>query len=156
MRKFRSRLQSLHRLREQQEQLARGRVADCQRRQAGAEQRMSEIRTRLNRTSEEMNSLLRHVTGAETMNGLRALYGSQQEQLQAAQQERLAAAADMERALLEWHAARADLKAIANRLDRQRADHRRHTFLQEEHRQQETAAQALFQRTAETSGVSKS
>ena len=150
MKRFRSRLQSLHRLRDQQEQLARARVARCRQRQAAAEQRTKEIRNALDATSLAMNSLFTQLPGAETLNGTRVLYRRQQNQLHAAQQDQLAAVADMEQALTDWHATRAELKAISNRIDRQRANHRRDAFLHEEHRQQETVAQASFRRMTST------
>jgi len=155
MKKFRSRLQSLHRLRDQQEQLARARVAVCQQRQAAVEQRIVEVQSSLNATSTAMNTLFTQQPGAETVNGTRALYRSQQSQLVASQQEQIAAAAEMGQALAQWHTTRAGLKGISNRIETQRSEHRRDAFLQEEHRQQETAAQSLFQRAAETGGVTE-
>ena len=155
MKKFRSRLQSLHRLRDQQEQLARARVAACQQRVAAVEQRIVEVRSSLDATSTGMDTLFTQQPGAETINGTRALYCSQQSQLVASQQEQIGVTAEMEQALAQWHATRADLKGISNRIESQRSEHRRDAFLQEEHRQQEAAAQSLFQRAGETRGVTE-
>ena len=152
MKRFRSRLQSLHRLRDQQEQLARARVAAFRQRLAAVEQRIVEVRSSLDATSTAMNTLFTQQPGAETINGTRALYRSQQSQLIASQQEQIAVTAQMEQALAQWHATRADLKGISNRIETQRSEHRRDAFLQEEHHQQEAAAQSLFQRTGEPGG----
>lgn len=153
MKKFQSRLQSLQRLREQQEQLARTHVATCQQQKQLAEQQVSDLQSGLDATSAAMKSLFGQQAGAETVNGTRALFQSQQQQLTAARQQQQMASVAVEQAIAAWHATRAELKAVSNRIESQRAAHRREGFLHEEHRQQETAAQSRFQRVTERSGA---
>lgn len=156
MKKFRSRLQSLQRLREQQEQIASAHVAACQKQKQQADQQVTYLQSDLDATSAAMNTLFAQQAGAETVNGSRALFQSQQQQLVAAEQQLLIASLAVEQAIAAWNATRAELKAVSNRIDSQRAAHRREGFLHEEHRQQETAAQSRFQRATEASGATKS
>lgn len=156
MKKFHSRLQSLQRLREQQEQLARAQVAACQQQSQQAGRLVEESRRRLHATSDAVNQLFTQQPDLATVNGSRALYRRQQEQLLNARMQQHVAEAAVEKALADWHAARAELKGINSRIESQRAVHRRDAFLQEEHRQQETAAQTRFRRVTEATGVSES
>ncbi|MEO2030746.1 MAG: hypothetical protein ABGZ35_01540 [Planctomycetaceae bacterium] len=156
MKKFRSRLQSLYRLRDQQEQLARAHVATCQQQNRNAEQKTDNLKQLVNAASAAMNVLFSRHTGAETVNAARALFISQQDQLQAAVAQQQAATANLQQALKEWHAARAELKATGHRIENQRAAHRRDTFLKEEQNQQETAARAIFQQASDTGGATRS
>lgn len=156
MRRFRSRLQSLQRLREQQEQMARVQVAACQQRCREADRLVEDTRSRLHATSDSMNILFAQQPDLATVNGTRALYRRQQEQLLGARLQQHAAESDLEQALAQWHSARAELRGITSRIDSQRAEHRRDALLQEEHRQQESAAQTRFQRVTEAAGGSES
>lgn len=156
MRKFQSRLQSLQRLREQQEQLARVQVAACQQQCQKADRLVEETRSRLHATSDSMNVLFAQQPDLATVNGTRALYRRQQQQLLEARIQQHAAESAVEQALVRWHSARAELRGINSRIESQRAEHRRDALLQEEHRQQETAAQTRFQRVTSAAGESES
>lgn len=156
MKKFRSRLQSLCRLRDQQEQLARAHLASCQQHLRAAEQKTARLKQLVDSAAESMQLLFARNTGAETLNGTRALFHSRQKQLQVAVEKQQAAATVVAQALKEWHAKRSELKAIQNRLNSQLADHRRDAFLKEEQNQQESVAQALFRQASETSGATQS
>ncbi len=149
MKRFRSRLDGLRRLKDQQEQMARTQLAACQRRQADIEQRLRLLNEQMDRISETAGRLLRGPAGAELMAGTLALHRQcqqQQDQLRTALEEARQA---VDVARRPWHAARAEHRAVSGRIERQRQEHRRMMLLQEEHAQQETASQKHFQRHAE-------
>lgn len=156
MKKFRSRLQSLCRLRDQQEQLARAHLASCQQHLRVAEQKSARLELLVDAAAQSMQLLFAGNTGAETLNGTRALFHSRQKQLQAAVEEQQAAASAVAQAVKKWHVQRSELKAIQKRLNSQLADHRRDAFLKEEQNLQESVAQALFRQASETSGATQS
>jgi len=145
MKKFRSRLDSLHRLREQEEQLARTRFAACRQQQLQLQTQITDIEHQLDAASAEANVLLTTQPGAEILNGTLALCRQHQHHLQHTQSLHAQASTVAEQALQAWHAVRAELKAISNRIVNQRAEHRRSQFLHEEHTQQESAARSFFQ-----------
>jgi flagellar export protein FliJ len=151
MKKFRSRLDSLYRLREQEEQLARTRFATCRQQQLHLENQITNIEHQLTVASAEANALMTKQPEAEILNGTLTLFRQHQHQLQHTQTQYEQASQTAKEALVAWHAVRAELKAISNRIDRQRADHRRSQFLQEEHTQQETAARSFFRNADEVS-----
>ncbi len=151
MKRFRSRLDSLYRLREQEEQLARTRFATCRQQQLQLEQQMAEIEHQLSVASSEANALISNQPGAETLNGTLTLFRRHQHQLQQTRAQYEQVSLTAKESLVKWHAVRAELKAISNRINNQRADHRRSQFLDEEHTQQETAAQAFFRNADEIS-----
>ena len=151
MKRFQSRLDSLYRLREQEEQLARTRFATFRQQEREIEEQLAQIEKQLKEKSAEANGLITKQPGAEILKGTLALLRRHQHQLQQTQVRHEQASQAAKEALVDWHAARAELKAISNRIDNQRAEHRRSQFLEEEHTQQETAAQAFFRNADEIS-----
>ena len=150
MKRFKSGLQRLQGLREQQEKLAGIRFASCKRHQQQINDQIQRMQRALQTLATQINSLLANQpTTADIVHGSRSLYQLQQTQLYQLQNEFRDATQSVEQSLKQWNSVRSELKAISHRVERQRAEHRREQFLHEEHAQQETTAR-VFQNTGVT------
>ena len=155
MKRFESRLDSLRRLKDQQEQLAGAHAAVFQQRYALARTAVSERQKQLDATNERFGQLQTKDMGAEVLHGIIQLYERQQNELDVARQACVIAQLEAEKALDAWTDSRKDLKVIEQRIDTERQEFRRLALIHEEHRQQETTASTFFRRSKSDNGVSE-
>jgi flagellar biosynthesis chaperone FliJ len=149
MKRFKSKMDSLRRVREQTELLAKMTTAVRQQEVVQAEHAVEEQKRKLEQHfAHGRNSLEEGLQGSM----LEAMLTHQQQALnsvQTARQDQVAATRSLQNAVDQHAQARADLKIVDKLIDRESQEHRRQQMLAEEHTQSETASQAFHRRNSD-------
>jgi hypothetical protein len=137
MKRFHSRIEALKRVREQSEKLARLQAAVCQSEKQKADQRVAEVDAKIavvaaHRQHEAQIEIMQSIVNST------ARLEAEKRIAVAAQSE---ARAILERAIQKVAAAKTELKIADTHIDRERAEHRRQSRIEEENDRQENSAQ---------------
>ena len=149
MKRFKSRIESLRRVREQTELLAKMSTAVRQKEKSDADQLVGSMREALSRHHHESRTLYDSGLTGSTLEIMLAREDQDRSNILAAMTQQKAAELRLQSAIAEHSRAQSELKIVNQLIDREKKVHRREQLLAEEHTQFEAAAQAFHKKQNE-------
>ncbi|MEZ6062791.1 MAG: hypothetical protein R3C19_20805 [Planctomycetaceae bacterium] len=156
MKRFTSRMDSLRRVRQQTEQLAKMTAARCQADKAAADQHLQAITDQLQMLQADSVASVGGVVTGSLMNTLLVRIEQCRQQLTAAKRQQTDAEQNLQRAVTDYRTARSQRQIVDQLIGRQQAEHRRQQFVGQEHIASELASQRFHLRETEAAQEAKS